>query len=201
MSYTKTIWNETTAITPARLQNQEDGIEQIKTDIDVTLSEFQTDVDLAIAQAETNVVNGKNVLSTAINTKRVVSNPDMTFQQLADKVSEINLNKRIANGIIGFVVGPTATLTVTGLPFTPTKLFVNGEILVRFDTNNSNVFSFAFVDGVMQPGTVLGTSFITGITASVEYQADGFILTLQIINTSYTFETWQANQQKWFAQE
>lgn len=114
--YEKTIWDENTAITIGRLNKQEQGIAQA-----------QADVDAAITQATQNVIDGKTLISNAINTKRVVSTPSMTFQQLADKVSEINLNKRVASGEV--VADSSGNVLVSGLPFQPSFITVSAFIL------------------------------------------------------------------------
>ena len=78
LPYTKTNWDESTAITAVRLNNQEDGIGDVKAYVDA-----QVDI------ANQNVLDAKTPIATAISSKLVDANPSDTFSQLATKIGQI----------------------------------------------------------------------------------------------------------------
>jgi hypothetical protein len=103
MPYTKTDWDETTAITVARLNNQEDGI-----------GDVEDHVDAQVAIANQNILDAKTPLASAITNKGVTTATTSTFTQMATNIGAITAVKSIQQGI--FVAsnasGSTRTLAL-----------------------------------------------------------------------------------------
>ena len=112
LPYTKTEWDETTAITEARLNNQENGI--------ANLEDY---VDTQLGIANTNIVNGKTLLATAITNKDVASTNTDTYTQMAEKIDDI----RYLDSFFGS--GSDGALNTSGNVTLPSTL--NGGVVVK----------------------------------------------------------------------
>jgi len=102
MPYTKTDWDETTAITAERLNKQEDGI-----------GDVEDYVDAEIAIANQNILDAKTPLATAITNKGVTTASTSTFTQMATNIGAITAIKSVQQGIFTATSGSGNTRTLT----------------------------------------------------------------------------------------
>jgi hypothetical protein len=102
MPYTKTDWDETTAITVERLNKQEDGI-----------GDVEDYVDAEIAIANQNILDAKTPLATAITNKGVATASTSTFTQMATNIGAITAIKSVQQGIFTATSGSGTTRTLT----------------------------------------------------------------------------------------
>ncbi len=131
MSYDKTIWTESTAVTVARLQKQEDGI-----------ADIEAFINTAIAQAEQNVLEAKLPIVNAIKSTNNKLNAQIanTWPQLAAFIQ----------GLKGFETGTTMVtrtgadyiLRLENLGFTPSAVIATAinENQNGFIFNNKNYY-------------------------------------------------------------
>jgi hypothetical protein len=127
MPYTKTNWDETTAITVERLNKQEDGI-----------GDVEDYVDAEIAIANQNILDAKTPLATAITNKGVNTASTSSFTQMATNIGAITAIKSVQSGVY---TTPITSSTTGTIPLSnPVNVSKSVIIAFRYPITSGNGF-------------------------------------------------------------
>ena len=121
-----------------------------------------------------NIDAKKGLIVDAINSKGDIVTIENSYQELANAITNINKNPRMASGSgqLVKVSDASAKLVVTGLPFRPARIFITGKVRTTagfwYDSLNysylryNSPYEYAIINDAVVPETIEDKLFQSG---------------------------------------